>query len=47
MSSCEISSHEISAALRSNPPLRPMAKSRAAIATKCTVACGADENMEH
>src|ERR1700720_3223568 len=24
-----------------------MAKSRAAIATKCTVACGDDENMEH
>jgi len=42
-----ISSHEISAALRSNPLCGLLAKSRAAIATKCTAACGADENMEH
>jgi hypothetical protein len=46
MSTCEISSHEISAALRSNPS-GAYGKSRAAIATTYTVACGADENMEH
>jgi hypothetical protein len=44
ISTCEISSHEISTALRSH--LGPMA-SRAAIATTYTVACGADENMDH
>jgi hypothetical protein len=44
MSTCEISSHEISAALRSNPS-GAYGKSRAAIATTYTVACY--ENMEH